>query len=426
MAEYEAFRDIRTPSTLHPCSNCGRTFNPETLQRHEKVCNSQKQRRVFDSSKMRLQGTEAATVKRKPSPPPSKTKISSSSKDKSNWRAKHENLIATLKAARGEGPAVAPTVDPGYVECPYCTRNFNEYAAERHIPFCKEQNARLPKNSGNSKSKLTKRTQYKPPLPGSKKGSSSSLASDGGTPKQRPLPAKGSTQTPSSGGIAKRSPAPSPTLRRKNAPEQTDSRVLRRQSAASPPPQRQNEFGSTRAVEKNYNYNEQYQARQKQQQGQYKENYRASSGSSSDSDAHRVGSGKQPPAWLKDFKKTEDTSILPERKTDSSSASSKGRHSGRQRETSNRDVFDFDEKPIKPIRRNSEYDTDDFGPPLTKPTAVGVVRPSSRDVSGKEDRTPSGRRKLANFCHECGTKYPVQTAKFCCECGVRRMHVEQA
>ena len=135
---------------------------------------------------------------------------------------------------------------------------------------------------------------------------------------------------------------------------------------------------------------------------------------------------KQPPAWLRDFKKTEDTSILPERKTDSSSASSKGRHSGRQRETSNRDVFDFDEKPIKPMRRNSEYDSDDFGPPLTKPTAVGVVRPSSRDVSGKEDRTPSGRRKLANFCHECGTKYPVQTAKFCCECGVRRMHVEQA
>ena len=81
--------------------------------------------------------------------------------DKANWRAKHENLIATLKAARGQGPAVAPVVDPGYVECPYCNRNFNEHAAERHIPFCKEQSARMPKTSVNKKSSLNKRTQVR-------------------------------------------------------------------------------------------------------------------------------------------------------------------------------------------------------------------------------------------------------------------------
>ena len=79
--------------------------------------------------------------------------------DKGNWRSKHENLIATLKAARGQGPAVAPMIDPGYVECPYCARNFNEHAAERHIPFCKEQSARIPKTSANKKSSLSKRTQ---------------------------------------------------------------------------------------------------------------------------------------------------------------------------------------------------------------------------------------------------------------------------
>lgn len=28
---------------------------------------------------------------------------------------------------------------------------------------------------------------------------------------------------------------------------------------------------------------------------------------------------------------------------------------------------------------------------------------------------------LPKFCHECGTKYPVEWAKFCCECGIRRM-----
>eukprot|EP00112_Aurelia_sp_Birch-Aquarium-sp1_P016150 Seg3635.3 transcript_id=Seg3635.3/GoldUCD/mRNA.D3Y31 product="Zinc finger C2HC domain-containing protein 1A" protein_id=Seg3635.3/GoldUCD/D3Y31 len=164
------------------------------------------------------------------------------------------------------------------------------------------------------------------------------------------------------------------------------------------------------------------------QQKQQKRNnhFGASSDSSSDSDHHRVGSGKEQPAWLKGFRKPEDNSILPDtKKSESSSAGSKGRHSGRQRETSKNDMFDFDEKPIKPARRPSQFDDDDFGAPITRPTAVGVVRPSSRQTSDKEERTPSGRRKLANFCHECGTKYPVATAKFCCECGIRRMHVEQ-
>lgn len=29
-----------------------------------------------------------------------------------------------------------------FVKCEYCGRNFNKTAAERHIPFCKEQKAR--------------------------------------------------------------------------------------------------------------------------------------------------------------------------------------------------------------------------------------------------------------------------------------------
>jgi len=31
------------------------------------------------------------------------------------------------------------------VQCEYCERRFNETAARRHIPFCKEQHERLPK-----------------------------------------------------------------------------------------------------------------------------------------------------------------------------------------------------------------------------------------------------------------------------------------
>ena len=31
-----------------------------------------------------------------------------------------------------------------YVKCQYCDRRFNESAAQRHIPFCKEKRDRIP------------------------------------------------------------------------------------------------------------------------------------------------------------------------------------------------------------------------------------------------------------------------------------------
>ena len=56
---------------------------------------------------------------------------------------------------------------------------------------------------------------------------------------------------------------------------------------------------------------------------------------------------------------------------------------------------------------------------------VSVVRPSSRSKENNpytnDARSVSSGRRLANFCHDCGTKYPVTNAKFCCECGVQRM-----
>ncbi|XP_062921538.1 zinc finger C2HC domain-containing protein 1A [Mobula hypostoma] len=33
----------------------------------------------------------------------------------------------------------------------------------------------------------------------------------------------------------------------------------------------------------------------------------------------------------------------------------------------------------------------------------------------------SSSQQLPRFCHQCGTKYPVEGAKFCCECGMRRL-----
>ncbi|XP_061522277.1 zinc finger C2HC domain-containing protein 1A [Phycodurus eques] len=41
------------------------------------------------------------------------------------------------------------------------------------------------------------------------------------------------------------------------------------------------------------------------------------------------------------------------------------------------------------------------------------------DVNGSND--VDNDEKKSKFCHSCGTRYPVESAKFCCECGIRRM-----
>ena len=43
--------------------------------------------------------------------------------------------------------------------------------------------------------------------------------------------------------------------------------------------------------------------------------------------------------------------------------------------------------------------------------------------SGRQ-REGSAGKKMSKFCHECGTKYPVENAKFCCECGMKRLYVD--
>ncbi|XP_007904542.1 gamma-gliadin [Callorhinchus milii] len=64
-----------------------------------------------------------------------------------NWRQQHEDFITSIRSARTATDAIAkglplpppppPSINPDYVECPYCLRRFNETAAPRHINFCK-------------------------------------------------------------------------------------------------------------------------------------------------------------------------------------------------------------------------------------------------------------------------------------------------
>jgi len=150
---------------LLPCSSCGRTFNARALERHAKICKGvfQQKRKVFDMKAQRLEGTEAAKAPsvggragapvraggsqrfRAPEEKPIKAKG-----QKKDWKAQSEQFRAAIRNARGvteaikngvkaaDIPYVPSAPDPSLVQCPHCGRRFNENAAERHIPKCKD------------------------------------------------------------------------------------------------------------------------------------------------------------------------------------------------------------------------------------------------------------------------------------------------
>ncbi|KAF7665972.1 hypothetical protein LDENG_00125210 [Lucifuga dentata] len=190
MEEFEDGEAVPSEDLIQ-CNTCKRCFFSRVLEKHAKICQKRaaKKRKVFDSSRQRAEGTDIPILK------PIKPKFQSSvttekaepPKKPSNWRKKHEDFIATIRAAKAlnqvlkEGgplpPPPPPTYDPDYIQCPYCQRRFNENAAQRHIKFCQEQAARIPNKSklGDVR-KPPGRTQYKPP-PVIKKPSSPAASS---------------------------------------------------------------------------------------------------------------------------------------------------------------------------------------------------------------------------------------------------------
>lgn len=165
------------PDGLVRCGICKRNFAEDRIEKHQSVCQKMKskKRKVYDASKKRvqvrklmkrkdilnwlldwifnichLQGTEAESFNRKPISAAARTvKTSTASKPSNNWRSKHEDFIKTIRAAKemqahlakggklSDLPPPPPSENPDYVQCPHCSRRFNEAAAARHIPLCK-------------------------------------------------------------------------------------------------------------------------------------------------------------------------------------------------------------------------------------------------------------------------------------------------
>ncbi|KAM9774833.1 zinc finger C2HC domain-containing protein 1A isoform 2-T2 [Syngnathus typhle] len=153
---------------LSQCNTCKRMFLPKVLEKHAKICqkSASKRRKVFDSSRQRAAGTDIPTLK------PLKPKAEPPKKP-SNWRKKHEDFLAVLKASKASAKAMkeggplppppAPTFDPDLVKCPYCQRRFNENSAQGHIKFCQDQASRMSNRNKSDPKKAPARTQYKPP-----------------------------------------------------------------------------------------------------------------------------------------------------------------------------------------------------------------------------------------------------------------------
>jgi Zn finger protein HypA/HybF involved in hydrogenase expression len=194
----DGYRETPDYGHLIKCNECGRNFNPESYDKHARICSKvfKQKRKVFDSAKARAKGTELAAYyqgqqrrsttanPRKYSTNPCTTFSSSASASTSHlmprrtvgsaggsrnanagslpkWKAESLQFREAMKQARmisaAESQAKATgkplhmllppmsqrqtavesvTMNPGYIQCPHCGRSFNQKAGERHIPQC--------------------------------------------------------------------------------------------------------------------------------------------------------------------------------------------------------------------------------------------------------------------------------------------------
>uniref|UniRef100_A0A182Q599 C2HC/C3H-type domain-containing protein n=1 Tax=Anopheles farauti TaxID=69004 RepID=A0A182Q599_9DIPT len=154
------------PDGLTRCDICSRNFATDRIDKHRQICQktNTKKRKIFDITKHRVQGTDAesyvlkgkkstaggASIARKQSSQIAAVgaNAGATSNKQSNWRKKHEEFIAAIRAAKemkahlarggklSDLPPPPPSENPDYIQCPHCSRRFNQTAAERHIPKC--------------------------------------------------------------------------------------------------------------------------------------------------------------------------------------------------------------------------------------------------------------------------------------------------
>ncbi|XP_055630814.1 zinc finger C2HC domain-containing protein 1C-like [Toxorhynchites rutilus septentrionalis] len=154
------------------CDMCQRNFAEDRINKHREICKKTKakKREVFDTTNQRLAGTVAEKyILNKKGTPLGRRSVSSAggtdTTRKNNWRQKHEEFIRTIRAAKemqahlakggklSDLPPPPPSENPDYIQCPHCSRRFNQSAAERHIPKCATMLHNKPKATIQTKVK---------------------------------------------------------------------------------------------------------------------------------------------------------------------------------------------------------------------------------------------------------------------------------
>ncbi|RWS31513.1 hypothetical protein B4U80_04632 [Leptotrombidium deliense] len=407
------------------CSLCGRKFNTDRLSKHIEICEKQKKnvRKVFDSSKQRSVTDENGVpiiVSQQSNVPPPKKKSRAKSipatvveepQAKPNWRAKHEEFIRTVRAARGESvdepDEGAKRVPIGYVECPSCGRSFTKGAADRHIPWCKEQKARIPRSpvSNDAMAKFKARSQYKAPLKRTETRNIDSVLGSGYNN------SNGFTSSAASVGSGRRSVRnSSPTRKGSSGSQKTvaASRVkarLEQQSTKKAPKTPIMKF-----KEKFPNHSKSSPTNDYIQQADKLHEILKRPNTLSDSNVPRtvpgVRIGGMSPVKPNNFDDDEITRL--KSRLEEMYVSS-GLNGKRYPTPANGVVSKSFTSEVDTTTRESTSGSSDG-------SAATASRANSSEVGG--NRSNNG---LPRFCHQCGTKYPITAAKYCYECGARRL-----
>ncbi|XP_076282660.1 uncharacterized protein LOC143210068 [Lasioglossum baleicum] len=179
VVELEKGPEPDVPPILQPCAICARTFKPQSLEKHTKICEQTacKKRKPFDSAKQRIQGTELAEFlprqeKRR------YTQDDRSGGHKSSWKQTHDDFLRQIRAARSEivddtmqkpGTTLLSSSAPMRANeqgvCPTCNRHFGVKAYDRHVAWCKDRIARVQISPATNiaKERLEARMKYRAP-----------------------------------------------------------------------------------------------------------------------------------------------------------------------------------------------------------------------------------------------------------------------
>lgn len=131
------------------------------MSRHTTICekNSKKQKKPFDSSKQRREGTTMASYL----PPINKSSEHNELQPttKTNLMPKHQHSVKAVKSAKDQkGGSKIFSVGLANQMCPYCSRNFGPRSYDRHVKFCEEKSQRIsttPVSSKTAKERLEAR-----------------------------------------------------------------------------------------------------------------------------------------------------------------------------------------------------------------------------------------------------------------------------